>query len=213
MQLVVLLAFAPWLWFARGSLRSWPAVSAPLSLRALLADVARVFTLGGTTPEDTQHRLWGLALSLLLVPALVADLRTWQQRPAHATGAFPIRSTGKFGGGAMLVWLYLLVPIILMYLLSVQRPMYKPKFLLLATPAFYMLQGRGLLVLAGWLTTAFGRRVLAAGVSAIVALLVCGAAVASLAGLYFDPAYARDDYRGLVAHIEATAGPDDVISD
>ncbi|MBI2865367.1 MAG: hypothetical protein HYX94_12505, partial [Chloroflexi bacterium] len=43
--------------------------------------------------------------------------------------------------------LYLLVPIGVMYYLSLSRPMYNPKFLLVATPPFYLLLGSGVIVL------------------------------------------------------------------
>ena len=235
LQIVVVLAFSPWLWVARGSLRSWPAVSAPLSWSALLADIARVFALGVTVAEDGRHRLWGLALGLLLLPALLADLRAWRKRGIEPAATSEVGAISKSrspdtgrgmdmgdvaprvvvadgaGHGAVLAWIYLLVPIIVMYLLSLQRPMYKPKFLLLATPPFYMLQGRGLLALWNWLRRALQRRVLALGLSGALTLLIFVGSAVSLGRLYFDPDYARDDYRGIVAHIEANAGPDDAI--
>ncbi|MCX7840918.1 MAG: hypothetical protein N2559_15900, partial [Anaerolineae bacterium] len=40
--------------------------------------------------------------------------------------------------------LWTLVPIAAMYIVSLTRPAYNPKFLLLATPAFYILVARGL---------------------------------------------------------------------
>ena len=212
LQVIILSSFAPWLWFARGSLRSWPAVSVPLSWSALLADVARVFTLGVTTPEDGRSRLWGSLLALLLVPAFIAGLSAWRRRDTSAIGTAPgSHPKDETGLGLVMVWIYLLVPIVVMYLLSLQRPMYKPKFLLLATPPFCMLQGYGLLALGDWLKRVIHQPWLALAVSGALALLIGWGPVASLGRLYFDPAYARDDYRGIVAHIQATAGPHDAI--
>jgi hypothetical protein len=214
-----------------------------------LADVARVYALGITVAEDSRHWLWGLALALLLVPALLADLRAWKRRsietvataPASGVcgqetvamrdvGAIPLSHSPRIergidmddvtsraaaadgaGGGAILVWIYLLVPVIVMYVLSLQRPMYKPKFLLLATPPFYMLQGRGLMAIGQWLARTLHRRQLALGLWGALTLLIFVGPVASLRRLYYDPDYARDDYRGIVTHIEAHAGPDDAI--
>jgi len=210
LQLAVMLVFAPWLWLARSSLRSWPAVSAPLSWSALVAHIARVFALGITVAEQRQQSLWGLALGLLLIPALIADLRHVGKRGAEPASPKVAARTEAIHG-AVLVWSYLMVPIAVMYVLSLQRPMYKPKFLLLATPPYYLLQARGLITLADWLGKGAQRRWLSSAVAILLALLVCVGPVISLWRLYLDPQYARDDYRGIVAHIQSTASRGDAI--
>jgi hypothetical protein len=48
-------------------------------------------------------------------------------------------------------------------------------------------------------------------VTATLALAVCAASAQSLVGLYTDETFFRDDYRGAVAYIEATAAPQDAI--
>ena len=93
-----------------------------------------------------------------------------------------------------------LLPLLLIAALGVYRPAYL-KFLLIATAPLAVVcalplshSSRLLRLLAGML---------------LLALLP--AQVASLHNLYCDPAYARDDYRGIAARIAAEAGPEDGI--
>jgi hypothetical protein len=85
--------------------------------------------------------------------------------------------------------------------------MYNPKFLLLATPAYYLLLARGALAPIHHL----GRRGLPSLVSASLIAFMVIASAHSLHNTYFDPQYARDDVRGLVRYIEATAQPGDAV--
>jgi hypothetical protein len=101
-----------------------------------------------------------------------------------------------------------------MYLLSLQRPMYKPKFLLLATPGDFLLQARGALALGAWarrLVRGRAQASLSAAVAAVALLGAVGAAGYGLRGLYTDARYFRDDYRGIAAYISAAAATGDAI--
>jgi 4-amino-4-deoxy-L-arabinose transferase-like glycosyltransferase len=199
MQLVVGLAYVPWLALSWGSLTAWPAVTEPMSLGALLARLARVFALGATLPERGRTLLAGLAVSALILPGLA----WWPRRETPARKAE--------GLSLALMAAYLLVPIVSMYLLSLSRPMYKDKFLLLATPPYTILLARGVVA-----AHALARRLLRAAwpgvaLALVLALTICGAAGASLWRLYTDETTFRDDYRGIVAYINASAGPHDAI--
>ncbi|MHB1296387.1 MAG: glycosyltransferase family 39 protein [Anaerolineae bacterium] len=205
LQILVVLAYAPWLVYSWRSLRSWPAVSAPLTLRFLLADAARLFSYGVTVSSGT--RLTGLALGVAL-PALFPLARAlWPWRG----GAVDSPERAQALRGALVLTLYLAVPILAMYLLSLQRPMYKPKFLLLATPAFYLLQAKGLLLLGEGLGRLARSRAAGRVVAALAVALACGTSGWALGRAYNDQAFYRDDYRGIVAAIETTAQPTDAI--
>ncbi|MFQ5612589.1 MAG: glycosyltransferase family 39 protein [Anaerolineae bacterium] len=97
---------------------------------------------------------------------------------------------------ALAVLLWLALPLALSFFLF--RPAYL-KFLLAASPAFSLILALGLARPAPLLLR-----------SALLALLLYFSA-ASLGNYYFDPAYQRDNYRGIAAFIEAVAGPGDAV--
>ena len=140
------LAYVPWLMVSWSSLNNWPAVSAPLGLGTLLLNVGQVFALGITVDTATWTRVIGAALLALAVVGMA-----WRRgRCTGSPGAGSLADEAQPWGATLLPALYLLTPVALMYLLSLQRPMYKPKFLLLATPGYLLLQARGALALGHW---------------------------------------------------------------
>lgn len=204
-QFAVVTAFSPWMAVSLSQFSSWPSISEPFTLQTLLWRVFRIFSFGlsvdgGATPRRELIFILTLAASLLYLP--LAE-----------------RNRG-FRNLALLA-LYGLVPVLTMYALSLQRPMYNPKFLLLATPAYYCALGLG----AASLGRVANRLVLsihlprASSIGPALNVLVTLAALAgisygtyhSVSAYYFDPKYARDDYRGLVRYIEKRAQPGDVI--
>jgi hypothetical protein len=113
--------------------------------------------------------------------------------------------------------LYLTVPFVVMYVLSLRRPLYNPKFLLVATPAFHLLVARGISNTQYLLPNLQSRmsgawhRVSDIGSWALGIALLTLLTIPSLRNYYFDPAYARDDYRGIARTIQAMAEPDDAV--
>jgi 4-amino-4-deoxy-L-arabinose transferase-like glycosyltransferase len=208
MQALILLCYAPWLWVARDSLRSWPAVAQPLSLPRLLLQVAQAFSLGVTVSESGKVQAAAIVLSLLVLPGILWPIVARRSGEGDGKGR---ASPSTMGWVVLLVALYLVVPIAMMYVLSLRRPLYKPKFLLVATPAYYLLQACGVVACASWA----GRRSMSQVVRVILGLAlslgVCMASACSLSNLYGDPRYFRDDYRGIVTYINATMGPEDAI--
>jgi mannosyltransferase len=198
MQGLIALCYAPWLYLSRSSLQNWPAVSAPTSLGRLMLDISQVFALGVAIKQTARTQLVGLLCAALVLLGL------WR---SHESTSAP-RSTR---GSMLACALYLSVPILSMYLLSQSRPMYKPKFLLLATPPYYVLLANGMLNLGRWL----GRWVRWRWAPAIATIVLAGAMTASsglaLNTLYHDETVFRDDYRGIVQYIEATASAQDAI--
>jgi len=192
-QVVIVAAFAPWLWYARQTLQTWPATSAPFSLTFLLGEVWRVFSLGLSVPATFSPLLLGFGL--LIVIGFV-----WAIRRRRDNSALP--------APWIVLAVYLATPILLAYLASLRRPAYNPKFLLLATPPYYLFLAAG--IMAGWkpATRLATRRQVWTALGLGFILL---ASAWSLRGTYFDPQYARDDYRALVRYVEAVAGPDDAM--
>jgi mannosyltransferase len=206
LQVVVVAAYIPWLLLVRGQLRVWPAVSQPLGLMSLLLDLLRVLSLGLSVPPSPSPMLLSFALLLLL-------------------GMFRKR-TLKFTPHSLCI-LYLWVPVGIMYVLSLQRPMYNPKFLLLCSVPFCLFLAQG--VLYAWSPPASGETGVATldqarhsalprlwiwlGRALVLAatVLVIGSSASSLRSYYFDPRYARDDYRAIAQYIQAVEGEGDAV--
>jgi hypothetical protein len=118
----------------------------------------------------------------------------------------------------LLTWL--LVPVALIFAFGLYKDAYS-KFLLVCSPAFCLLLGRG--VKSAWnligdhiswpeLGKGAGTPNLAwQAVVAFLLIWVAWPTLQSLYNLYFNPAYARDDYRGIAQRIEREARPGDAI--
>jgi len=180
-QLLVILLYLPWLNFAKEQLRTWPAISQPIGPGFLAQEILRIFSLGLFAPMGPL--IFGFLAIVLL-------------------GLIPKKDEGY---SIAFVLIYFLLPPLVMYLLSMSRPLYRPKLLLLATPAYLLLLARG--VSAVWMEKGRIRNL----VSGILLLFVTLASGFSLHGYFFDPRYARDDYRGLARYIATTAREGDAI--
>lgn len=206
-QAVILALFYPWLRLAGGQLTTWPAVSEPLGLWSVASELIRVFGLGLSVQPVTNPAMCGFGLLLVLGAA------PWLFRPlARDGGWLPGLVPRQTMDPLLFTLLYLCVPILAMYLLSLSRPAYDPKFLLLTHPAFLVLVARG--IGAEWLGLASRRGAFVAGRWAVTGLFLCFVVTASLPSLsnyYFDERYARDDYRGMASYIAAAGRDGDAI--
>lgn len=197
-QCIVIAIYLPWLVMSWQALCGWPAVRAAFSLDYFASDVCRVLSLGVTVKGGLRTRLYAVGLCLLVLAGILHRPHGEKGRdiaPLHTDMA-----------------LYLLLPLGLIFILSLRRPMYKQKFLLLVAPVYHILQARGILALGRLVRRAVtGWRWVEGVVAAFLSLAVCVASAHSLAGLYTDETFFRDDYRGAVAYIEATASSQDAI--
>lgn len=160
-----------------------------LTLASFLNDAARWLALGATVEPESAAATWPL-LALLILLAL---------------GLWPGREEG--GTFSLLVVAdALLLPVLLAIVAGATRPAYF-KFMLVAVPFLALLLGRGWAV--GWRAAPRGGRWRAPLRLALLGLAAVAAwgAVRSLHNMYFDPAYARDDYRGIAARIAAEDHP------
>lgn len=188
-QVMIGLAFLPWFLFAGGQLASWPSISEPLDLPTLLWRALSVFSVGITL--DTTAAI-GIALAFGCV-CLIGG-----RRAQDANTNWVIAS--------LILWT--LVPVAVMYIVSLARPAYNPKFLLLATPAFYILAARGLATIYPGMYLSQRRenaRDSFRYVNLAIAILVLVGPLSSLDNYYHAPRYARDDYRASVHFIDANA--------
>jgi hypothetical protein len=108
-------------------------------------------------------------------------------------------------GRLLLIVLWLILPVALVFALGLYREAFV-KFMLVVSPAFCLLAGRGLALLVN---ARFSRRLLLP--LALSLGLVLSFSYQSLHNLYFDHAYARADYRGLAQYIQSVGRPGDAV--
>jgi mannosyltransferase len=214
-QVVVGLLYLPWLWLTWQQIQGWPAVSEPFSLAFLARDTLRVFSLGLSVAGSSAW-LWAFAALLILGAAAAMGWSGLTGRPGVS-------------GARESVWprlmpvLYLAVPVATMYVLSLRRPLYNPKFLLLALPPFHLLLAAGAATLGQWVPNIWRRwrpgfrnqpQTALATQVVVVSMIVIGLMVPtarSLHNYYFDAQFARDDYRGIARFVEAISEPKDAV--
>ncbi|MCX6030487.1 MAG: glycosyltransferase family 39 protein [Chloroflexi bacterium] len=199
--------YAPWLPIALSQLTTWPTGGNPVDLRTALPISLAILGLGPIA-RDQAGLWWMWSLPALAIIGLLAWPRG--QRLGWLRWAIPAAWTAA--------------PLVLILGFGLFRDAYL-KFLLIASPAYSLLLARGVLALAGGLrasplpkasgrlATTWGwlRGVLGAGWIVAALALVGGLSGVTLARYYTDPAVARDDYRGIVQFIAATAHPGDAI--
>jgi len=198
MQILVVLIYLPWLPLGYRQLSTWPAISEAYGLGYILAEAFRLFAVGESVDAQAA-RLTVLGFALI---ALVGLLPINLTVPAERSKAY------RLAAYALLVC-YLLFPIFMMYGLSLLRPAYRPKFFLVGSAAFSIALARG--VLAPWpKRTPWSRWLSGAWSMACIAYLLIGIGP-SLNDYYFNPQYARDDYRGMASYIAAVERPGDAV--
>ncbi len=198
-QLITLALFAPWLSIAYRTLLSWPSISESFSLAALAARISRLLPLGITIEPTPTAALRAVTMALFMI---IGGFALWQRERGETRC-----DDDRFS--FILLATYLFTPVAMIYLASLRKPMYDPKFLLLASPAYFILVGHGVEYVSRW--TAQLRPCLPSIVMAAMTGLIGVLLWPALANLYWDPAYARDDYRGIVRYIENRATSEDAI--
>ncbi|MBN1956065.1 MAG: glycosyltransferase family 39 protein [Anaerolineae bacterium] len=188
LQAAALLLFLPWLPTALRSVTGWPSAGRTGTTAEALLDVLRSLA-AGITLETAGPALWAL---LLAGGILLAGL--WPRR-------------GRVTATALLAT-WLLLPIGLLLALDLYQPAYR-KFLLAVLPPFCLLLAAGI-----ERVSQIGGRRRTANFSlrfTLYAVILVAIILPSLHNLYFDPAYAREDYRRIAAEIEQAAMPGDGI--
>lgn len=144
--------------------------------------------------------VWGIFL-LLGIVALI-----W--RGAH-------EKDRRSWGTLLYLLLWLVVPVLLLWAISYARPKFHPRYLLLIAPVYVLLLARGMTALDELGKAIIARPRLARQTGAAllgVGLLVIGMLTwDGLANNYFNPAFARDDWRSVAKYIEANSAPNDEI--
>ena len=197
----ITLLYLPWVIYAGGKLYTYVTAKvsieryAPLDPLTFLAQHLAVFSLGHLS--DWTWLAWG---SIVLIALAVIGTASFYRRGAEVAeninNSFPPRLRGE------LCLLYLLVPLALGYVINLVYPFHpirNERLLLIAAPAFLLLVALG--------TDALWRR--RAWLGAIALVVAAGLSAASLYDFYTVPRYPNDDYRPLIAELQALAQPGD----
>ncbi len=182
--------YLPWLGAMRQQWATWPATSTPFSLPDLLVRAAADLSLGRSADPSA---LWPAVVLLTAVLLL---------------GLLPLGRRIAAPDGYLIATLYLFVPVLSLYLLSLRRPFYDSKFLLVASPAYFLIVAQGLENICPLLVKKARAGPLLAGLALGGMIVASGI---SLHNYYWDARYARDDYRGIARYIEALGRPGDAI--
>jgi hypothetical protein len=194
-QSAAILLFAPWIPTAIHQLEAWPRLTAG-AVDGL--GVMTTLAYGVTLPTETALNGIGPLILLALVGLLPPIDRQKDRRY--------LRFSERIG----LVVAWLLLAVIIPALPgAIREPTLK--FLLPGNLALMLLAARGLV--EGWDIGSAGPAVAhESGLLVRVMMLAMflfglSPVVTGLQNLYFDPAYARDNYRAIAARIKAEAGP------
>ena len=119
------------------------------------------------------------------------------------------------GGGELYVIVCAVVPLLAVYAITSRYPKFAERYLIIISPAFYLVLARGLAALYELGQSLAGRWAAAGGATvALTGLVALGAGALSASatwGVYYGPEWAKDDHRGAIAVIQAQGRPGDLI--
>ena len=204
--------FLPWLPTALRQITTWPSSRVMVDGGQMLLDTLRLYVAGPTLPTVE-------ATAAILVCGFFVLIGLWnpigfdeRRAEAHEVLPYSIRL-----GSIALWWL---VPIVLIFAFGLFKESYL-KFFIVGSAAFCILLAKG--ISNAWgigrgalkMPRELAGRPVAGWVWTIGVLVLCaGIAVPTLRALrnyYFDPAFARDDYRSIARRILQQQRPDDAV--
>lgn len=191
-QGVMALAYLPWIAVQTGFLRGkagarfaeWDLSTA---LR-MVGETVQAFSAGLALPSPAAWVIAALFLLAVLAGLLALLLRPDAPRPSSR------RERG-------LIVACLLVPLFLAWAVNPIMPFFYARYLLLITPAFYLL--------AAWGVSAWGG--LGRPLSAVGAVLLLAGSARGLYGYYTDDSYLKGRYGQMMAYVQAQARPGDAL--
>lgn len=206
---VILIAFLPWVPFMLNRLGEDASYfRGELKLDEAVRHIFINFSVGESVLENIAQYIalaWLVVLAIALVAYLVAN-----RRASANTSAVPARSRST--DGLLFALLYLVVPLLLLLFLFSRNPKFNARYLMLASPGFYLLLGAGLASLWQMLRS---RNPTARAVSYAVLVLAGTVLLASslyaIRNAYFDPAFTKADFRGVANYIAANAKDDEAV--
>ena len=192
-QVVLVLVYAPWVLFGTNRVTTYNEASAEKSV-SLLDIFSR--SLAGFVVSDSVPDIFGTVVWLPLSVALVAIL------------VYLVRKNRE---GAAFLFLYIAVPTLAVYVISIGRPLFLERYLNGIAPAYYLVFAVGLAAMQKAKVTSqkFAFRFLP---FAFCLLLFASTSAYALTNYYFDPAYAKaPNWRALMQFVVARQQPGDIV--
>jgi len=205
--LATILAYVPWAGFALNRY----AVDESYWQGTLSLDFVRktllAFATGHTVFEAQAQAITAGYIVLALAGSVALVVHDHQTcRLATTFSGSAMQRKMKTGSGQLLfLVLYLAIPFLCLYLFSALRPKFNPRYLMLASPSFFILIAAGL----AWLAST--TRLLVRLVMAASLLFVVTTSGYALVNNYTNQVYVRDDFRSVAARIAADRQPDEAI--
>lgn len=196
LQLLAVAFYLPWLPIAWRQLTAWPTellTPAPASQIALT--MLRYLSLGVSAPAV--NNIWLIGFGAALILGLIAVGQSALARPPANVNHRP---------ALLLLILWLALPAVLTAVLF--RPAYL-KFLLVAGPAFCLLLGNAIARLRQ--ATLKARRSSPVTLYVLLLMFLAVPTALSLKAMYHQPAFQRDNYRGIAAYVQAVSRPTDAV--
>ena len=232
LQLAVVALYLPWLPIAYRQLRGWPPTSEPLRPSFIFGEALRLYSLGPTAERGglAPWLMAGFAILFLagLFPS-ITNLRVPNPRITNFSGSQSLLSRGVLAPSGrrgrrpvayhcdllnlrtFLLLLYSLLPALTIYGLSLFKPTYRPKFFLVGSPAFCLVLARGVLFCNQQQAASSKHLATRYLLLATCLIFIAAASAHSLHNYYFDPKYARDDYRSIAEYISALGREGDAV--
>ena len=200
LHVVATVLYLPWLPTAWNRILGYGPISAGHSVSFVIGQALKLLSVGETVPGDDLTR-W---LTLGIVG--LAILGGWA---GFAPAGLALRKWTRMSLAVAFLSL-VVAPMAMMAALTLTgRPAYRPKFFLVASPAFCTLVGTGIALLE---RPSGARRGLGSRLWLLLGLgLVSVASARSLHNYFRDPAYARSDYRGLAADVQSVQREGDAV--
>ena len=202
-QAAIIILYLPWLPIAIRGVTGWSSAGRAYELGPALLDVLRILSVGVTRPMGEATAALVGAGSLLLI-GLVPTL--------PVTGAARENPTADHRNAPRAGWLatasvalYLLLPIVLIFAFDLYKPAWL-KFLVVILAPFHILIAHGIDNI-----THHASRITHYALRPLLLIILAASLLPSLNNLYFNPAYARDDYRQIAADVAAMARPGDAV--
>ena len=192
-QVVLVVAYAPWVIWGTNRVTTYGEASAQQSV-PLLDQFSRTlasFILSDTVPDALRSML-SLPLALALVAILIYLAR--RDRPP-----------------AVFLFLYIVLPTLALYAISIGRPLFLERYLNGIAPAYYLAFAVGLAAILNYRLqiTNYKLRLLP---FAFLLLFFVSTSAYALSNYYFDPAYAKSpNWRALAQFIAERQQPGDIV--
>ena len=192
-QVVLVATYAPWVIWGTNRVTTYGEASAQQSV-PLLDQFSRTlasFVLSDTVPSTLKSVLW-LPLALALLATLI-----YLARRDRARAAF--------------LFLYIGVPTLALYAISIGRPLFLERYLNGIAPAYYLAFAVGLAAITDCQLPIANYK-LRLLLSAFCVLFFVGVSAYALSNYYFDPAYAKSpNWRALAQFIAERQQPGDIV--